>query len=124
MLDCRITAKHFRIGIKGNPPFIDVRPRRARVWRVQECAGPRRRTCSTLRWRTTACGRWVRARVRWRDSLSHTARVLSTAWCALAAVDGVINVNIQKMKKGETWACALRGHGEVWAPARCSGCAV
>lgn len=23
-LDCKITPKHIRLGIKGNPPFIDV----------------------------------------------------------------------------------------------------
>lgn len=24
-IDCKITPKHIRLGIKGNPPFIDVR---------------------------------------------------------------------------------------------------
>lgn len=26
-LDCKITPKHIRLGIKGNPPFIDVSPK-------------------------------------------------------------------------------------------------
>lgn len=25
-VDCKITPKHIRLGIKGNPPFIDVSP--------------------------------------------------------------------------------------------------
>ena len=24
-IDCKITPKHIRLGVKGNPPFIDVR---------------------------------------------------------------------------------------------------
>jgi hypothetical protein len=27
--------------------------------------------------------------------------------------DGEIEVNLQKMKKGDTWECALLGHGQV-----------
>lgn len=30
MIDCKITPKHLAIGLKGNPPFIDVRPHTSR----------------------------------------------------------------------------------------------
>ncbi len=30
-----------------------------------------------------------------------------------AAEDGIININLQKMRKGETWSSVFVGHGEL-----------
>eukprot|EP00752_Nemacystus_decipiens_P007181 g6430.t1 len=62
-LDCKITPKHIRLGIKGNPPFID-----------EDTGGP--------------------------------VVVEESYWMMDG---GELNVNLQKMKKAETWPAALQG---------------
>ena len=65
MLDVRITASQLRIGLRGNPPFLD-----------EDTYGP-----------------VVEAESFWMMN------------------DGEITVNLQKMRKGETWDAALKGRG-------------
>ena len=39
-LDCKITPRHIRLGIKGNPPFIDVSRASLRMeWRLKRVGG-------------------------------------------------------------------------------------
>lgn len=49
-VDCKITPKHIRLGIKGNPPFIDVSRTSARM-----------DSCACLWVRFTAVGRMLPA---------------------------------------------------------------
>ncbi|CAN0396043.1 unnamed protein product, partial [Laminaria digitata] len=62
-IDCKITPKHIRLGVKGNPPFID-----------EDTGGP--------------------------------VIVEESYWMMDG---GELNVNLQKMKKADTWPAALRG---------------
>lgn len=66
-LDIKISHGHVRVGIKGNPPFLD------------EDTG----------------GEIVLAESFWSFQ------------------DGEITINFQKMRKGQTWMSALKGHGQL-----------
>ncbi|CAM9964548.1 unnamed protein product [Ascophyllum nodosum] len=74
-IDCTITPRHLRLGIKGNPPFID-----------EDTGGP--------------------------------VIVEESYWMMDG---GELNVNLQKMKKAETWPAALQGKNAAVDPATLEG---
>ena len=66
-LDITIASGHLKVGIKGNPPFLD-------------------------------------------QATGGVVVVTESFW---SISDGEISINLQKMKKGDMWASALVGHGEL-----------
>eukprot|EP00903_Cladosiphon_okamuranus_P012348 g11577.t1 len=74
-LDCKITPKHIRLGIKGNPPFID-----------EDTGGP---------------------------------VVVEESYWMMEGRE--LNVNLQKMKKAETWPAALQGRNSKVDPLTLEG---
>ncbi|CAM9157576.1 unnamed protein product [Pylaiella littoralis] len=74
-VDCKITPRHLRLGIKGNPPFLD-----------EDTGGP--------------------------------VVVEESYWMMDG---GELNVNLQKMKKAETWPSALQGKNTTVDPITLEG---
>ncbi|CAM9612748.1 unnamed protein product [Hapterophycus canaliculatus] len=74
-VDCKITPTHIRLGLKGNPPFID-----------EDTGGP--------------------------------VVVEESYWMMDG---GELNVNLQKMKKADTWPAALQGRNTTVDPVTLEG---
>ena len=68
MIDCTITSNRLKLGLTGNPPFIN-------------------------------------------EETFDTVVVDESFWTMDDS--GVIEINLQKMRKASTWASALKGHGEL-----------
>jgi hypothetical protein len=68
-LDIKISHARVRVGIKGNPPFLD-----------HETGGE---------------------------------VIVADSFWSVDVAEGEITINLQKMKKGETWLAAFKGHGEL-----------
>eukprot|EP00440_Ansanella_granifera_P072192 gb/GFBE01078340.1/.p1 GENE.gb/GFBE01078340.1/~~gb/GFBE01078340.1/.p1 ORF type:complete len:176 (+),score=47.85 gb/GFBE01078340.1/:1-528(+) len=66
-LEIKIEPRHLKVGIKGNPPFLNEDP-----FSLVE----------------TDCSFWM-------------------------IEDGELHIQLQKAHKGETWAAALKGHGQL-----------
>lgn len=95
-LQCNITKTHLSLGIKGNPPFIDVRF--LVQYPIANLIGltslfPQLSTTTTT-----------------QEDFFETVVSDESMW---TMDDGEVEINLQKMKKALTWDSALKGHGEL-----------
>lgn len=120
MIECEITMERLKLGLRGNPPFIDVsyfhvaaasRQQPPRPRPPAHYAEPDRRSGFPRRSsRGIASGPWVRPQ-------KPAASLGAALTRRVRPEDGEIQVMLQKMTKGSTWPCALAGHGGVRAAA-------
>ncbi len=104
-LDVAISVRHLTVGIRGNPPYLDVRRPPARPPAAaaarRRAIQPRSHTSSAL---PTAAQRDLGGPVQPSESL----------W---TVEGGALTLSLAKAEAGATWAAALAGH-EAGAAAR------
>jgi hypothetical protein len=86
-LDIKITAQHLRVGIKGNPPFLDAD------------------LASAV---SVANSLWTLGSINFSPHFTPHSSINCVN--VFVADDGELLISLSKVQVGETWKSALRGH--------------
>jgi hypothetical protein len=106
-IECAITSAHVRVGIKGNPPYLDVRAQGGRGGGSAIAGSPLSpRAHAAPAFSLPPC-RPPLPRARLQEDLGGTCVAKESMW---TLDEGVLLLTLTKARKAETWAAAFRGH--------------